>query len=48
MDKKSITSDELDNFNHLYTVYSSLKGNGTGTKYHEDVFIVTNSRINIL
>ena len=37
MDRKSITSEELDNFNHLYTVYNSLGGNGTGTKYHNEV-----------
>ena len=37
VDKGYISSEELDNFNHLYGVYHSLGGNGTGTRYHEEV-----------
>ena len=37
MDRGNISSEELDNFNHLYEVYHLLGGNGTGTKYYDEV-----------
>lgn len=37
MDRGNITADELDNFSNLYNAYHALGGNGTGTKFYNDV-----------
>lgn len=35
--RSSIQSDEFENFETIYTAYHNLGGNGTGTKYWEDI-----------
>jgi hypothetical protein len=37
MDRGHITSDEFDDYNFQYNTYHSLGGNGTGTKYFNEV-----------
>lgn len=36
IDRKYITVSELDDLEHLYSGYSALGGNGTGTKLYEE------------
>lgn len=33
----SITSEDFRNFESVYKAYTGLNGNGTGTRYHDDV-----------
>lgn len=35
--RQSITTEELDEFNITYNIYKNMGGNGTGTKYHDEV-----------
>lgn len=37
IERKSITSEELDNFNTMYDSYAGLNGNGTCTKYKDEL-----------
>lgn len=37
VDRGSITSDEFDDFKFQYDTYHSLGGNGTGTKWYDEV-----------
>ena len=35
--RKSITQEELEEYEDTYKIYTSIGGNGAGTKYHNDV-----------
>jgi len=37
MDSNKISSEDLHNFEELYNCYHNLGGNGTGTKWYEEV-----------